>query len=121
MKQKAKDWIKKKVLSEITGNCCSLSNDCEHKYPIVLRTLDTRYPDMDRKTNENIIKSFNKIKFLLYNFGEFIDVDNVIDDFYSREKNQNHWYTEEHVKTFKLYVRDALVEVRDNKLEDIGI
>lgn len=116
MNIEARSWIKKKVVSEIIGNCCDISNNCQHKHPIVLRDLNTRYPNMDKETNDRTIDSFNKIKFLLYNFGDFIDIDNLVDEHFSKKCNQNQWSTESHIRTFKLYVSDALVEVRDKKL-----
>jgi len=121
MNNEAKNWIKNKVISEIIGKCCNISNNCQHKHPIILRDTNGKYPSMDIKTNDDTIKSFNKIKFLLYNFGDFMDVDNIVDEHFSIKKNQNQWSTESHIKTFKLYVRDALIEVRDNKLSEIGI
>lgn len=122
MNQEAKKWIANKVRSEIVGMCCNISNACGHKHPIVLKDLsNSRYLSLDKSHNEEIEKSLNKMKFLLSNFGEFIDIDNIIEDHFLIKSNQNQWSTEGHRVTFKLYIKDALQLVRDEKLIEIGV
>lgn len=120
MKEEAKEWIGKKVRSEIIGLCCNISNNCGHKYPVVKRT-NRDNNSIDKRCNDEIDRDFENMRFLLSNFGEYIDIDNIVEDHFSVKANQNQWSTERHQTTFKLYINDGIQMTRDGKLIEIGI
>lgn len=119
MNEEAKKWIGKKVRNEIIGLCCNISNNCAHTYPIK-RFTDSRFGS-HIKTNNDIDRDLDKMKFLISNFGEFIDINNIVDDHFSIKANQNQWSSERNQEIFKLYINDALQLVRDEKLIEVGI
>jgi len=107
MTEEAKIWIGKKVTYDIIGNCCEISNLCSHTYPLVVKDHN----------KVNVEKDLNKIKFLLINFMEYINPDTMIDDFYSKIENRNQWWGQRH--HFKLYVKDVVQTIRDEKLKEL--
>ncbi len=108
MKKEAKEWVRVKVMSEIIGICCDISNAHGHKYPF----KDYTYYDS---------RSYQKLLFLLSNFSDFIDIYNIVDDHYSINGNRSQWSTEYHKATFKLYINHAIGDVRQIRLNEIGV
>lgn len=71
-----------------------------------------------------INNNLDKIVMLLVNFSEYVNHKTVIDDYFNEDKKlprdkQNHWSSEEHIRDFKCFVKEALVKARDSKLEMI--
>ena|ERR1019366_4548989 len=110
MNQKAQDWIVERVGEEIVGCCMSISNNCYHEYPIRLEFYSAT-------KSRDLLKDLDRIASLLNMFADILSVETIVDDYFS--KNDNHWKM--HIRTFKLYVKDALQRARDSKLEEIGI
>lgn len=106
LNEEAEIWVKNQVISAIVGYCCEIANKDpnRHKHSkIELRNL----------------KSYIKIKFLLKNFSPILNVDTLVDDFYSKVSNDSQWNTDRNKNDFKSYVRMALEDVRDLKITDI--
>lgn len=117
MDNKAKKWLTKKVMSDIVGSCCEISNLCGHKYPFDKMILEkTTIKPLTH--GELINKELNKIAMLLTNFPEYVNHETVIDDYFNMDK-QSHWGTESHIRDFKCFVKESLSIMRDNKLEVI--
>jgi hypothetical protein len=73
LSQEAQIWLIKKVKYDMISLCCDIANK-----------------DIERHTTGselNDIKAFIKLKFLIKNFGEFLDVNSLVDEcFYGSEE-----------------------------------
>ena len=56
---------------------------------------------------------------MISNFSPILNVDTLVDDFYSKVSNDSQWNTDRNKNDFKSYVRMALEDVRDLKITDI--
>jgi len=125
MEDNAKKWLTNKVMRDIIGCCCEISNLCGHKYPFDKTRWNENYIGKSTPTyGEMINNNLDKIVMLLVNFSEYVNHKTVIDDYFNEDKKlprdkQNHWSSEEHIRDFKCFVKEALVKARDSKLEMI--
>jgi len=96
------EYLRGKVMIDIIGNCCSISNS------MTLIKFDI-----------NKSKEFNKLKFLIKNFSNIVNIQTVVDDFYNNPKNESHWNTKLNREEFKSYITQALESTRDEKLNEL--
>lgn len=103
LSQEAQIWLIKKVKSDIIGLCCDIANK-----------------DVERHSTGselNDIKAFIKLKFLIKNFGEFIDVNGLVDEWSQSGGGEiSHWNSPDSIKAFKRYI---LTANRESKLNQV--
>lgn len=104
--EESETWVRNRVILDIIGHCCDIANKDPNRHE-------------HSKIELKDLKPYIKIKFLLKNFSPILNVDTLVDDFYSKASNDSQWNTDIDKNDFKLYIRMALEDVRDLKINDI--
>ena len=113
LKGKYKKLVLYIIMGEIIDELMDISNDVGHKYPIKFTY------DIDKK-NKKLFEYQDKILFFLKGFGQYLNLNTLVVDYFDHPDTDTHWDTDEHRKTLQLYLNDVIKRYkRINVLNEI--